>query len=86
MEYWRGGDGRGGWRVDAVMRRYLDILHTYALDQEPPARRPLFVPGDDEAWLEEEKKKPDAGEGEGEPARKKRRPGACDLCKKRKSA
>lgn len=69
-EYWRGKDGRGGWRVDAVMRRYLDIMHRYVLGQEPPARRPLFVPGDDEAWLGAQ----EAKEGEAEqPARKKRR-------------
>ncbi|ROW14904.1 hypothetical protein VPNG_03298 [Cytospora leucostoma] len=42
LEFWRGRDGRGGWRVDAVMRRYLDIMHRYVLNQEPPARRPLF--------------------------------------------
>lgn len=70
-EYWRGRDGRGGYRVDAVMRRYLDIMHKYVLEQEPPARRPLFLPGDDEAWL---KPAEEAGEeNEGEPARKKRR-------------
>ncbi|KAK7740572.1 tRNA dihydrouridine synthase [Cytospora paraplurivora] len=69
-EFWRGRDGRGGWRVDAVMRRYLDIMHRYVLNQEPPARRPLFVPGDDEAWLAER----EAAEAEAEePARKKRR-------------
>ncbi|KAL8420080.1 hypothetical protein RB594_003019 [Gaeumannomyces avenae] len=52
-EYWRGvgGVGVGGFRVDAVLRRYLDILHRYVEGEEPPSRRPLFVPGDDEAWL-----------------------------------
>lgn len=50
-EYWRGVDGLGGFRVDAVLRRYLDILHRYVEGEEPPSRRPLFVPGDDEAWL-----------------------------------
>jgi len=55
-EYWRPADGRGGWRVDAVFRRYLDILHRYVFDAEPPARRPLFMPGDDVSWLEEEPK------------------------------
>ncbi|KAL8359701.1 hypothetical protein RB601_007674 [Gaeumannomyces tritici] len=51
-EYWRGvGGGVGGFRVDAVLRRYLDILHRYVEGEEPPSRRPLFVPGDDEAWL-----------------------------------
>ncbi|KAK3943015.1 dihydrouridine synthase [Diplogelasinospora grovesii] len=56
-EYWRDKDGRrGGWRVDAVFRRYLDILHKYVLDEEPPQRRPLFMPGDDSAWLQEQPK------------------------------
>ncbi|KAI2630510.1 dihydrouridine synthase [Xylaria nigripes] len=52
-EYWRGRDGKGGYRVDAVFRRYMDILHKYVLEQEPPKRRPLFVVGDDEAWLQD---------------------------------
>ncbi|CCC05936.1 unnamed protein product [Sordaria macrospora k-hell] len=44
-EYWRSKDGsRGGWRVDAVLRRYLDIIYKYVLEQEPPVRRPLFMP------------------------------------------
>lgn len=67
-EYWRGRDGRGGWRVDGVVRRYLDILHRYVAGVEPPARRPLFVPGDDTAWLDEA----GAEEEEG-PDRKKRK-------------
>ncbi|KAI8634749.1 FMN-linked oxidoreductase [Xylariaceae sp. FL1651] len=70
-EYWRGRDGKGGFRVDAIFRRYLDILHKYVLQQEPPTRRPLFVVGDDEAWLH------DTGAQEGDceegPARKKRK-------------
>lgn len=52
--YWRGRDGRGGWRVDEVLRRYLDILHQYVLGASPPPRRPLFVPGDGTAWMDEE--------------------------------
>lgn len=53
-EYWRGrDDGHGsGWRLDALMRRYLDILHVHALGAStPPQRRPLFVPGDDTSWM-----------------------------------
>ncbi len=49
--YWRGRDGKGGWRVDEVFRRYLDILHTHVLSTTPPPRRPLFLPGDDSTWL-----------------------------------
>ncbi|KAG5924511.1 hypothetical protein E4U42_004614 [Claviceps africana] len=70
-EYWRGRDGRGGWRVDAITRRYLDILHKYALGREPPSRRPLFVPGDDTAWMEEDSQQADAESDE--PARKRRK-------------
>jgi tRNA-dihydrouridine synthase 1 len=45
-EYWRGRDGKGGYRMDAVFRRYMDIIHRYALGHEPPARKPLFLPSD----------------------------------------
>nr|POF03439.1 trna-dihydrouridine(16/17) synthase [nad(p)(+)] [Quercus suber] len=45
-EYWKGRDGKGGYRVDAVLRRYLDIIHKYALGREPPVRTPLFVHSD----------------------------------------
>lgn len=45
-EYWRGRDGRGGYRVDAVFRRYMDILHKYVLEKPPPERKPLFLPSD----------------------------------------
>ncbi|KAI4649065.1 uncharacterized protein J4E78_008583 [Alternaria triticimaculans] len=45
-EYWRGRDGKGGYRMDAVMRRYMDIIHKYALGQDPPQRKPLWMPGD----------------------------------------
>jgi tRNA-dihydrouridine synthase 1 len=47
-EYWRGRDGKGGYRVDAVMRRYMDIIHKYALGQQPPNRKPLWMSGDPE--------------------------------------
>jgi tRNA-dihydrouridine synthase 1 len=45
-EYWHGRDDKGGWRVDAVMRRYLDIIYRRILEQDPPMRRPLFIPSD----------------------------------------
>ncbi|KAI1413031.1 FMN-linked oxidoreductase [Hypoxylon sp. FL1857] len=70
-EYWRGKDGKGGYRVDAVFRRYMDIIHQYVLQHEPPTRRPLFVVGDDETWLAEGKSQ-EADQEEG-PARKKRK-------------
>ena len=46
-EYWRGRDGKGGYRADAVLRRYLDIVHKYVLGEEPPKRSPLFLPSDE---------------------------------------
>ena len=45
-EYWRGRDGKGGHRMDAVFRRYLDITHRYVLEKDPPERRPLYLPAD----------------------------------------
>lgn len=45
-EFWRGDDGKGGYRMDAVLRRYLDIIYKYVLETEPPSRCPLFVPTD----------------------------------------
>ena len=68
-EYWRGKNGDGGWRVDAVLRRYLDLLYKYVYDSVPPERRALFLPGEDTAWLEESEK----AEAESEEPAKKRR-------------
>ncbi|KAI9763639.1 MAG: hypothetical protein M1840_000353 [Geoglossum simile] len=45
-EYWRGRDGKGGFRMDAVMRRYMDILYKHVLETPPPVRKPLFLPSD----------------------------------------
>lgn len=45
-EYWRGKDGKGGYRADAVLRRYLDIIHRHVFNREPPQRSPLFLPSD----------------------------------------
>lgn len=46
-DYWRGPDGVGGYRIDGVVRRYLDIIYRYVLETEPPQRPPLYLPGDD---------------------------------------
>ncbi|KAL8747235.1 MAG: hypothetical protein Q9190_000854 [Brigantiaea leucoxantha] len=42
-EYWRGRDGKGGYRMDAVFRRYMDIIYRYVLETSPPHRAPLFL-------------------------------------------
>ena len=44
--YWVGRDGRGGYRLDFVLRRYMDIIHEHVLEREKPVRKPLYVPGD----------------------------------------
>lgn len=45
-EYWRGRDGKGGWRMDAVLRRYMDIIYEHVLQKPPPVRQPLFIASD----------------------------------------
>ncbi|KAE8449083.1 hypothetical protein EG329_008466 [Mollisiaceae sp. DMI_Dod_QoI] len=47
-EFWRGKDGKGGWRMDAVFRRYMDIIYKYVLETPPPSRTPLYLPSDPE--------------------------------------
>ena len=45
-EYWRGRDGKGGYRMDAVFRRYMDLIHTHILVEPAPTRPPLFLHSD----------------------------------------
>jgi tRNA-dihydrouridine synthase 1 len=45
--YWRDRSGKGGYRMDSVLRRYLDIVYKYAFDQAPPERPPLFISSSD---------------------------------------
>lgn len=45
-EYWRGRDWRGGYRMDAALRRYMDIIYKYVLEVPVPQRKPLFLPSD----------------------------------------
>ncbi|PMD36768.1 FMN-linked oxidoreductase [Hyaloscypha variabilis F] len=73
-EYWRGRDGKGGWRMDAVFRRYMDILYTYVLETPAPARKPLYLPSDPEA-LEEKVEVEKEEEEEGPPKKKRKRGG-----------
>ncbi|KAF2010977.1 FMN-linked oxidoreductase [Aaosphaeria arxii CBS 175.79] len=68
-EYWRGRDGKGGYRVDAVMRRYMDIIHKYALGQAPPERKQLYLPGDAEEEVVEPVAAPESEE-DGPPKKK----------------
>ncbi|PLN86635.1 putative dihydrouridine synthase family protein [Aspergillus taichungensis] len=71
-EYWRGRDGRGGYRIDAVFRRYLDIIYKYVLEQPAPERKPLYLPSDPEQ-PEPEADTVAGEEGEGPPKKKQKR-------------
>ncbi|KAK3699782.1 tRNA dihydrouridine synthase [Vermiconidia calcicola] len=71
-EYWRGRDGKGGYRCDAVLRRYLDIIHKYVLQEAPPARKPLFLPSDEPVRAESDLDD-NASEDNQPPAKKQKR-------------
>jgi tRNA-dihydrouridine synthase 1 len=72
-EYWRGRDGKGGYRVDAVFRRYIDIIHKHALGVHPPERKPLFLPSDPQEPPESPKSE---GEQDGPPRKRIRQSNA----------
>ncbi|KAJ5450735.1 tRNA-dihydrouridine(16/17) synthase [Penicillium daleae] len=73
-EYWRGRDGKGGYRIDAILRRYLDIIYEYVLEQPVPERKPLYLPSDpiDEAEKAKEEEQDDEAE-DGPPKKKQKR-------------
>lgn len=79
-EYWRGRNGKGGYRMDAVFRRYMDIIHKYVLREAVPERKPLFLPSDpveehaqtSEATKEESKDLEEEDEAD-QPPRKKQK-------------
>lgn len=47
-EYWRGRNGQEGYRIDGVVRRYMDIIYQHVLETTPPQRSELYLPGDPE--------------------------------------
>lgn len=69
-EYWRGRDGKGGWRMDAVMRRYMDILYKHVLEVSPPDRKPLYLPSDPKEEIASNENEESEEEG---PLRKKQK-------------
>lgn len=71
-EYWRGKDGKGGWRMDAVFRRYMDILYKYVLEIPIPERKLLYLPSDPEEAAVAEAKN-DKKEEEGPPKKKQKK-------------
>jgi tRNA-dihydrouridine synthase 1 len=71
-EYWSGRPGQEGYRIDAVIRRYLDIIHRCVLEKEPPKRRPLFLPSDAPDCMNQDRPH-EQDENEGEPPKKKQK-------------
>ena len=69
-EYWRAGDGEGGWRCDAVYRRYLEIIYKHVLEVKGPERRPLYIPSDP---LGDETLESGGKEEEGPPRKKQKK-------------
>jgi tRNA-dihydrouridine synthase 1 len=72
-EYWRGRDGKGGYRMDAVMRRYMDIIYKHVLNKPAPERKPLFLPSDPVEEPEPVDEFADQPETVDEPPRKKQK-------------
>ncbi|KAL5342446.1 dihydrouridine synthase-domain-containing protein [Aspergillus crustosus] len=72
-EYWRGRDGKGGYRIDAVFRRYLDIIYKYVLEQPIPERKPLYLPSDPEEPSSETNGRAEAETEEGPPKKRQKR-------------
>lgn len=58
--------------MDAVLRRYMDIIHRYVLGQEPPERKPLFLPSDPVEESEEVDNNDHASDREDGPPPKKK--------------
>jgi tRNA-dihydrouridine synthase 1 len=48
-EYWRGRNDQEGYRIDGVIRRYMNIIYQHVLEETPPKRPELYMPGDQEA-------------------------------------
>ncbi|KAJ5614784.1 tRNA-dihydrouridine(16/17) synthase [Penicillium herquei] len=73
-DYWRDRNGKGGYRIDAILRRYLDIIYKYVLEQPVPERKPLFLPSDpvDETAKSQAEDAED-GEDDGPPKKKQKR-------------
>ncbi|EEP78062.1 tRNA-dihydrouridine synthase 1 [Uncinocarpus reesii 1704] len=75
-EYWRGRDGTGGYRLDFILRRYMDIIYKYVLETAPPEREPLYDPSkpasEEEAPKDSETSAP-TPEDEGPPKKKQKK-------------
>lgn len=76
--YWRGRDGKGGYRLDFIVRTYMDIIYKHVLETDPPKRKPLFDPSEpsfEEAAPEDPATMATKPEQEDGPPRKKQKKG-----------
>ena len=76
-EYWRGRNGKGGYRMDAVLRRYMDIIYEHVLELPSPIRKPIFLSSDPikESALTEEEGSMRSVDADGERPTKKQKRG-----------
>ncbi|CAG8163716.1 unnamed protein product [Penicillium olsonii] len=83
-DFWRGRDGKGGYRIDAIVRRYLDIIYKHVLEQPVPERKPLYLPSDpvDEFAETDQAEEDDHADG---PLKKKQKRGKAEKGKKNSS-
>ncbi|KAJ5259238.1 tRNA-dihydrouridine(16/17) synthase [Penicillium angulare] len=72
-DYWRDRHGKGGYRIDAILRRYLDIIYKYVLEQPVPERKPLFLPSDPVDEKEKFNENAEDCENDGPPKKKQKR-------------
>ena len=72
-EYWRGREGQEGYRVDGVIRRYMDVVYRYVLDTTPPLRSELYLPGDPETSQALTAEADDISEDGGPPTKKRKK-------------
>ena len=45
-EYWKSRNGQEGYRIDGVIRRYMNVIYQYVLETTPRTRSELWLPGD----------------------------------------
>lgn len=75
-EYWRGESGKGGYRLDAIFRRYMDIIYKYVLDTPVPERKSLYALSDSEKAEHDKEVMKEANDSDAEgPPKKKQKHG-----------
>jgi tRNA-dihydrouridine synthase 1 len=72
-EYWQGRNGQEGFRIDGVIRRYMDIIYQHVLETTPPKRPELYLPGDQDFPQTLRIKAEDVSDDGGPPMKKRKK-------------